>query len=104
MTPDQARRKVAALLALADPARGGTPAECQAARVKAQQLIARYHLEAPKASRPRAAKPKQREPRFTAPASGPAWGFDWATGKASPNVIVHHYRDRANWRIEIPLR
>lgn len=87
------------LTALADPTRGGTPAERALADAKAKRLIERHGL------RGHELRERTRERRpFTAPSSGPAerWSFDPTTGQASANVKVHSYRDRTNWRIEIP--
>lgn len=101
MTRAQAERLVEKLDALADPARGGTEHERAAARNKATAMRARYGLDKPTRPTTHARQRTRRRPAYTAPMSGAAWTFNTATQEHSPNVKVHHYKDRANWRIEI---
>lgn len=91
--------RVHKLLALADPARGGTPNERAVAKTKAGRLVAKFRFEGHELR----ARPSERRQRWAAPTRGPAeaWSFNPATGEASGNVKVHAYRDRSNWRIEI---
>lgn len=103
MTKAQAEARWHKLRALADPARGGTPAERDTAMRKAAGLLLKFP-----GIRTRAPKPRGPRPRvWTAPArGGPAnwqWGFNPVTGAASQNVTVHHHADRSNWKIEIDL-
>lgn len=99
LTRSEALARVHKLLALADPARGGTPNERAVAKTKAGRLIALWRFDSGELR-----APTERRQRWTAPTRGPAetWSFDPATGDASANVKVYHYRDRANWRIEVP--
>jgi len=94
------------LLALADPERGGTPAERAVAAAKAERLRERHGLAEHEAQqqRQRAARPRPQQPAWRAPARGPAerWAFNPNTGEASANVKVEWYRDRGNWKIEVP--
>jgi hypothetical protein len=100
VTPEKAASLVSKLEALADPARGGTASERATAQRKAADLRQRFNLDRPSFS-VRAGPVPRSGPIFTAPRSGPAWEFNGVTGKGSKNVKIHHYRDRANWKIEI---
>lgn len=91
--------RVHKLLALADPTRGGTPNERDVAKTKAGRLVALWRFTSAEL---RAGRPTTRRRRWMAPTRGSAWSFDPTTGEASANVKVYAYRDRANWRIEIP--
>lgn len=94
MTKDGARRLIAKLEALADPTRGGTPAECALAGEKARELRARFRI--------LEASPEPEAPRrFTGRRRGASF-FDPRTGAHSSDVLVHHYRGRRDWKIEIP--
>jgi hypothetical protein len=99
VNPARAEALHAKLLALADPARGGTTHERAVAKQKADMLAARYGLAPPS----RTARPRRRTPRFTAPAAGEAWFFKPATGEHHGAVKVLSYTDRGNWRIEIDV-
>jgi hypothetical protein len=110
VTADQARARIEKLLALADPARGGTDNERAVALQKAQALSNRYGIGLEGERRAHTARQARsrarRPPHYAAPAHGPA--FDFAafmrTGKAdAPGVKVHHYRNRGDWKIEIDL-
>jgi hypothetical protein len=113
MTREQAADRVAKLQALADPARGGSPAERATAAAKARVLTERFGLHKAQEARPRPARPRpsarerQRGARvrrwFVAATDGAAWSFDASTGEHSPNVRVVSYRDRSNWKIEVEL-
>ena len=109
MDRSTAARLVAKLQAVTTD-RGATASEAAVAAAKAKALTDRFGLASTPPPPPR---PRRQAPR-PAPAAGFAfwvggqpqtepWTFDWRTGKGSENVKVHRYRDRGNWKIEIPL-
>jgi hypothetical protein len=115
VTREQAASRVAKLEALAQPGRGGSPAERASAGRKARELTERYGLHrAPRAASPRSGRPvapgsrgarrgPRRERVFVGGVSGAAWAFDVTTGKGSANVKVRSYQNRSNWKIEVEL-
>lgn len=116
MTREQAAARVAKLQALAEPGRGGSPAERALATKKAGELTARFGLhKTPRPTPPRSVPPfGQRGPRrgpprrssgrvFVTDLQGAAWAFNAVTGEHSDNVKVRSYRNRSNWKIEVEL-
>lgn len=97
MTRAQAVEKAAKLERLARRTRHA--GERQAAREALLRLASRHGLSPDEWTEP---SPEPR--RWTAPRRGAAevWYFDPATGSASANVEVRAWRDRNNWRIEVP--
>lgn len=96
-----ARRRVKALLALADPTRGGTPAERSVASAKARELTRKYGLD-PEVLAPE--PPRRPERTFGAPASGPIhWWFNHHTGAHSANVTVDRFDSYNSWHLTIDL-
>src|SRR5262245_47119990 len=76
--------------------------ERRAAREALLRLVVRHGIGPDEyAPKPLAERPRS----WTAPTHGPAkrWYFNPLTGEGSANVKVHAYRNRANWRIEVPI-
>lgn len=102
MNRAEAVERVRKLQALADPARGGTPAEREVASNKAAALMERFGLDRAEAA-----------PREPAPSGGVftsststtgAYGYVvWnpVTGEHSSNVRVHAHASYNSWTIEI---
>lgn len=102
MTKAEATERVQKLLALADPKRGGTTAECELAAKKARDLIDRYGLDVKQHD---LADGRVRKRRVTVADQtfDVQWAFDVNTGAASKNVTVHRYKNRGDWLIEVDL-
>ncbi len=95
-------KRVQKLRALADPTRGGTPAEREVAIQKATVLVERFGLEAAEI-RPQPG-PSQPVRVWTARPGDVLiwdWGFDPATGEATDNVEVHYHHSVGDWSITI---
>jgi len=109
MTTAQAQARIAKLLALAEPGRGGTPNERAVALQKAQALAGRHGISLEGARRAHAQRERAsrawRPPSYAAPARGPAYSFDvgefMRTGKSTdPRVRVHRHDGPRSWKIE----
>ncbi len=110
MNRDTALRLVEKLRAVTTD-RGATGPEAAVAAEKADALVVRFGLDRQTGLRSEQHRP--RRARAAPPAGSrdwvggsmfakqPDWRFDARTGKGSPNVKVHEYKSRREWRIEI---
>lgn len=98
MTRAQAAERIRKLRALADPARGGSPAERATAKRKADELMARHGLRVRRAARRNYRQPPPVRPQRIFVAD---WSFNIKSGEHSDNVTVHYHNSPGSWKITV---
>jgi Protein of unknown function (DUF2786) len=108
LTKAQAAERVRKLRALADPSRGGSPAERATAKAKADKLVAEHGIDE-RESAPRRSRraPVETPSGVMSPFDlftdfeSPQYTFDRKTGKATGACRVVYWRNEWNWHIVV---